>query len=344
MSVIDVEQLLQQISDEAPAGEDLEYDPAFGEMARAAEGRAAQQMGDSVVEAEEPDWREVRKIATEMLSRTKDLRVGVLLTRAVLNTDGIVGMSDGLEVTRRMLEQYWDTLHPQLDPDDDNDPVMRINTLISLTDRDTMLADVRKSPLVSSRGLGRFSLRDVEIATGAVQAPEGDQEVPSIEGIDAAFMDADLDELQVTADAIGAAIDSVQAIELFVTEKVGVGQAADLSALPQLLRTAQQVMVERLSRRGVGGEVSGEEGEEAGSSAEGAPQPIAGEVRSREDVMRVLDKACDYFERHEPSSPVPLLLRRAKRLVSKDFMEILRDLAPDGVSQAENIGGTSDDS
>ena len=60
--------------------------------------------------------------------------------------------------------------------------------------------------------------------------------------------------------------------------------------------------------------------------------------------MRVLDKACDYFERHEPSSPVPLLLRRAKRLVSKDFMEILRDLAPDGVSQAENIGGTSNDS
>ena len=31
MSVIDVEQLLQQVSEEAPSGEDLEYDPAFGE-------------------------------------------------------------------------------------------------------------------------------------------------------------------------------------------------------------------------------------------------------------------------------------------------------------------------
>jgi len=319
MSVIDVEQLLQQVSDEAPAG-------------------------DSVVEAEEPDWRSVGKIATELLSRSKDLRVGVLLIRAALNTDGMVGMSDGLEVTRRMLDQYWDNLHPQLDPDDDNDPMMRINTLVSLTDRDTMLADVRKTPLVSSRALGRFALRDVELATGAVQAPEGAQELPSIEGIDAAFMDADLDELKVTADAIGAAIDSVEAIETFVTEKVGVGQAADLSALPQLLRSAQHVMAERLSRRGVGVEVSGEEGAAVDPSAEGAPQPIAGEIRSREDVVRVLDKACEYFERHEPSSPVPLLLRRAKRLVSKDFMEILRDLAPDGVSQAENIGGTSNES
>jgi type VI secretion system protein ImpA len=267
-----------------------------------------------------------------------------LLTRALLNTDGMVGMSDGLELTQRMMEQYWETLHPQLDPDDDNDPIMRVNTLVSLTDRDTMLADVRKTPLVSSRALGRFSLRDVEIATGAVPAPEGLTDVPSIEGIDAAFMDADLDELKVTSDAIGAAIDSIGTIELFVTEKVGVGQAADLSALPHLLRSAQQVMAERLSRRGVGVEVSGEEGAAAGSSEDGAPQPITGDIRSREDVVRLLDKACDYFERHEPSSPVPLLLRRAKRLVSKDFMEILRDLAPDGVEQAENIGGTSNES
>ena len=49
-----------------------------------------------------------------------------------------------------------------------------------------------------------------------------------------------------------------------------------------------------------------------------------------------------YYERHEPSSPVPLLLKRAKRLVAKDFMEILRDLAPDGVDQAERISGPSD--
>ena len=77
-----------------------------------------------------------------------------------------------------------------------------------------------------------------------------------------------------------------------------------------------------------------------------ASQPAAapGEIRSREDVIRVLDRACEYFERNEPSSPVPLLLRRAKRLISKDFMEILKDLAPDGVSQAENVGGTSDES
>ena len=56
----------------------------------------------------------------------------------------------------------------------------------------------------------------------------------------------------------------------------------------------------------------------------------------------MIDKVCLYFERNEPSSPVPLLLQRAKRLISKDFLEILRDLTPDGVSQAELIGGVAE--
>jgi type VI secretion system protein ImpA len=39
---------------------------------------------------------------------------------------------------------------------------------------------------------------------------------------------------------------------------------------------------------------------------------------------------------------VPLLLRRAQRLVEKSFMEILEDMVPDGVSQAKIVSGKSD--
>jgi type VI secretion system protein ImpA len=53
----------------------------------------------------------------------------------------------------------------------------------------------------------------------------------------------------------------------------------------------------------------------------------------------MMDKISSFFERSEPSSPVPLLMQRAKRLVSMSFMDILADIAPDGVKQAKNIGG-----
>ena len=56
--------------------------------------------------------------------------------------------------------------------------------------------------------------------------------------------------------------------------------------------------------------------------------------------MRALELICEYYANNEPSSPVPLLARRAKRLVTMDFMEILQDLAPEGVSQVEIIKGS----
>jgi type VI secretion system protein ImpA len=34
-----------------------------------------------------------------------------------------------------------------------------------------------------------------------------------------------------------------------------------------------------------------------------------------------------------------LLIRRAQRLMSKNFIDIVRDLVPDGVSQIERLAG-----
>ena len=39
MSTIDISKLLAPISEDAPCGEDLEYDPEFGELERAAQGK-----------------------------------------------------------------------------------------------------------------------------------------------------------------------------------------------------------------------------------------------------------------------------------------------------------------
>ena len=54
-----------------------------------------------------------------------------------------------------------------------------------------------------------------------------------------------------------------------------------------------------------------------------------GVVKSRQDAIRALDAVAEFFRRTEPSSPIPLFLERAKRLVSKDFLEVLADIAPE---------------
>ncbi|MDQ6640844.1 MAG: type VI secretion system protein TssA, partial [Pseudomonadota bacterium] len=81
--------------------------------------------------------------------------------------------------------------------------------------------------------------------------------------------------------------------------------------------------------------------DESAVSGNGAAAPrAAGAIASRDDVFRALDRACEWIERNEPSNPAPLLIRRAQRLMSKNFIDIIRDLAPDGLSQVERIAGT----
>ena len=67
---------------------------------------------------------------------------------------------------------------------------------------------------------------------------------------------------------------------------------------------------------------------------------MSGPIQSREDVIRVLDQVCDWYSKYEPSSPVPLLLHRAKRLVNKNFMELMQDLTPGGLSEIQTIAGS----
>jgi type VI secretion system protein ImpA len=65
-------------------------------------------------------------------------------------------------------------------------------------------------------------------------------------------------------------------------------------------------------------------------------------IRSREDAIRMLERVCEYVERYEPTNPAPLLIRRAQRLMTKSFVEIIEDLTPDSVATIKALGGIKD--
>ena len=69
------------------------------------------------------------------------------------------------------------------------------------------------------------------------------------------------------------------------------------------------------------------------------PQVVHCDVQTPQDVLAALDKIIRYYERQEPSSPVPLLVRGAQRLVSKSFTEIIQVLTPEAIQQIESICG-----
>lgn len=319
-----------------PSGPNLEYDPDFLALERAQQGRPEQVIGDAVNPGEDPNWPDVRERAEALLGRTRDLRVAMSLTRALLQADGFTGLATGLGIIRALLEGLWDTVHPQLDAEDHNDPTSRVNSLMGLTATDGLLKTLRESPVVSSPTLGRFSLRDIRIAYGKQPVPAGVTEPPQQLQINAAFRDATLLSLESTAAAVSRARGEGIAINGLLTAKVG-AQAPELKPLLDDLTELGGLLAEQLRNRGVVGPLAA--AETPAAAVAGPSSAANGGMSTREDVVRQLDRICEYYRRHEPSSPVPLLLQRAKRLVSKDFMTIIRDLAPSGVAEAESIGG-----
>jgi len=344
MGIIDQERLLAEISPDAPCGEDLSYDPAYLELDRKAQGTPERVSAGVTLPAEEPNWRELADGCIEFLGRSRDLRLILYLTASALKLEGLPGLRDGVALLRGALEKHWDTAYPQLDPDD-KDPTERVNVLVTLVHPAGFLRWVREVPLSDSRQAGSFCLRDIQIATGEVTVPpDPNRPQPDMALIEASFQDTVTEFLQAEAQTVTESIGHLAAIDSLLTEQLGVGNAPNLDPLPKLLEELGKVLQTQLAKRGYGappaeGEVVAGAAAAAPGAAPAAGPALSGEVRSPQDVMMALDKICRYYELNEPSSPVPLILRRAQRLVSKSFIEIIRDLSPDAVQQIDVICG-----
>ena len=347
MSIVDIEALLQDVEADAPCGPDLEYDPQFLELEQAILGKPEVQYGDTVTPAVPPEWKVVQRLASELLTRSRDLRLAVALLRAGLNLHGISACADGLRLIEQLLEVRWDSVHPQLDPDDDNDPTLRINSLAALADSATIIRELKECALIMLPGLGPFSIRSPEIASGELTPPEGEAKVEA-SSIEGALSDVELEREQALADDLQRAFDSTINIEAILMRQVGSSQALNLDALARSLKRARDFVSNHLAQRSGAASPAPEaveEGAQGGApAASGAARPaaISGEITSRADVIRMIDKICKYYQQNEPSSPVPLLLERAKRLVPKNFFEVLEDLAPDGMNQLLMVSGPRD--
>lgn len=341
MSMIDVDALLLEVDSDAPCGPDLEYDPAFLALEQEALGKPEVQYGETITPAIPPDWKVVRRMAGELLERSRDLRLALHLARASLALSGIPGLAACLALIEGLLDTRWDSVHPLLDADDDNDPTLRINSLAILADSGTLVRELKDATLATLPGLGALTIRMLDIANGEQPPPTGQDKV-AISSIEQAIADLDPDKLAASVDALKRALDSVVNIEVILVRQVGSSQALNLDALTRPLRKAHEF----LSRQQRGGAIETAQGEGEGTAAnspEGtalaARAAASGEIASRDDVVRVLDKLVQYYVRNEPSSPIPILLERARRLVPMNFFEILQDLAPDGVSQLKVIRG-----
>lgn len=125
--------LLNPISADRPAGENLRYAPIYDKIKEARRQDDDAPQGDWTRDRKVADWPLTIKLIGETLAtQTKDLQLVAWLSEAMLIREGVVGLRETLDLARSYVGNFWDSMYPELE---DGDAEMRATPLQWIGDR-----------------------------------------------------------------------------------------------------------------------------------------------------------------------------------------------------------------
>lgn len=381
--MIDLALWLNPVDGENPSGEDLRNDPAFHELERLTEQQTKIEYDDRNKPSSKVDipidWSAVLAKAEDLRARGRDLRLLVIVTRALTNEHRLAGLAQGLTLIAQTFDQHWETMHPALrsgaTPRDA--ALRRINALTDLQNsQDGLLANLRQTIFFSPRTVGPISGRDLEqgaldervmlleAASGlnatekAALASAHSQLLNRVRSGCAAQIDQAGTEMTSLLANTRAAIVALEAVDTALNSRID----GNGPTVPELKRFLQRLLT-TLERNSAAGATTNGAAKPSSQPAEPATparnghgadmmasvasyaEPGTGlpdRISSREDVVKCLDLVVAFYDRTEPSSPIPHLARRVRRMVHMDFVELMEDLAPSGLKEFRLLAGVPD--
>jgi len=111
--------LLSPIPGDSPSGKNLRYAPVFDKIKEARRHDDDAPQGEWQRERKVADYKQVVKLGGDALAtQSKDLQLAAWLTEAYLHLEGFAGLQQGLGLVRGLIENFWDTLYPEIEDDD----------------------------------------------------------------------------------------------------------------------------------------------------------------------------------------------------------------------------------
>ncbi|WP_250475284.1 type VI secretion system protein TssA [Caballeronia sp. GAFFF1] len=339
---------MSPIDPAAPCGADLEYDPEFVVLSSQVAVRPEAQYGDFVGVPEPINWSDVDRDCRRLMMRSKDMRLAVLFMRCRTRLAGAPGLAEGLGLLAEWLDAFPESIHPRQGADDDEDAALeiRMNALQALTDTDGLLSDVREIALTRSSA-ARLQMRDVERAF----AHPRPSDALAPESVTRQIEDLRIQQPDMLA-GFDAAAESLKRIEAWCREHLD-AYLPDLSPLTRLLdrvvatgaRVATTAVEEPAPEPAEAAdavaatETAADESVAAATTVAEPVRPTRTAALDRHAALELIREARHWFERHEPSSPIPVLLRRAELFVGKRYAEVVKAISPDMLEQWESENG-----
>ncbi len=311
-----VARCLTPISADAPAGADLRYDTRLDVIKEA-------RREDDLPGADRKmaDWGAVITSSSALLEQeTKDLQLAAWLTEALMRSQGFAGLLTGVEITRGLLEHFWDTVYPL---PEDGDLELRLGVLEWIGSRLTV-------PLRLTPFLGRFSCADLDAVRNVPTDSDARQDTDARQARDAAEAEARLLPEDLEADRaalskvairtlladIATTITALEQMEALADEKFG-RDAPSFGPLRNALEEPRRVLQQTLSAKleldpDPVDEISAEEdGAASGTSDPDAPQTP--EPTSAADAALRVAVSARWMRQRQSANPAPYLTLRGLR-------------------------------
>jgi type VI secretion system protein ImpA len=328
------EDILAPIAGENPSGVDLRYDTkllVFDKIkeARRQDDELAQGAWQS--ERKTANWPVALKLSQDTLATTsKDLQLAAYLTEALLQIERFSGLRQGLDLTFRLLTEFWDTVYPLIE-DGDRElrarPLAWIGSMLDLPIRSAPIAAAGYSFISyqESRKVGYEDqaktdkdrkARNVMIDGGKIAPEVFDKafaETPK-----AFYLQAEKD-LDACLEII-AKLDTL-CDERFEDDSPGFGKIK--TALTDVRHVVHTLLEKKREKEPDPVEVvpveesAPAEGEpstegDAPTSA-GSGISFSGELTDRRQAMAAVVAAATFLRKREPFNPAPYLLLRGLR-------------------------------
>jgi type VI secretion system protein ImpA len=338
---------LAPIDAAAPCGVDLEYDPEFIVLSSQVAARMEAQYGDFVGSPEPINWSDIDRDCRRLMVRSKDMRLAVLFARCRTRLAGAAGLAEGLGLLAGWLSNFADTIHPQqhadgADGDEEAGLEIRMNALQALADSDGLLGDVREIALPRA-GAARLQVRDVERAF----AHPRPSDALAPESVTRQLEDVRLQQPDALR-SFDSAMASLETIEAWCREHLD-AYMPDFAGLSRPLRRIAESRAQVAEAEPVVDEARIEVAETVDEEAASAPaneeasEPVVAPTRTvtrsgtldRHGALERIREARHWFEQHEPSSPIPVLLRRAESFVGKRYAEAVKAIPVELIEQWE---------
>jgi type VI secretion system protein ImpA len=338
--------------DEGEAGELLREIRRQRKQLVGAEQRAAQSGDDLVLEPDAWGWDELVERSSDYLSRFgKDLEPMAVLVEASARSIGPENLAETMAMLAAMVETYWDAgLYPAEDEEDGL--AARFQPLSGLSgggsDKEGALISPLRRMTILQAGGGALRYIDKVVADASMTAAQtlsDEQKAERIERAETIYREIEQIARSVAQPALDQALAAVKAAEQSWRQAIGFISERTKPLFPSASLLTQELSniggwLEALRPLAVPGAAPAEEVAEESpvAVAEGTGQASApaaggafniGRVTRREDALRAIAAAADYFLANEPLSPIGATLREVDRRARMSLNALLSELIPD---------------